>query len=54
MIKRPDGKTIAVIAALLFFTVSAAVGLGIVIHGIHVLNGGDRNMERTVETTRAT
>lgn len=39
--KRPDGKTIAVIVALLFVALSAAVSLGVVIHGIHSLDRKD-------------
>lgn len=46
--KRPDGKTIVVIAALLFVVICAAVSLGIVIHGIRTL-GND-----SAETTRST
>ena len=54
MIKPPDGKTIAVLAALLFFAVSAAVSMGVVFHGIHILNGGETRPKPTTPTVRTT
>lgn len=45
--KRPDGKTIAVIIALLFVAICAAVSVGVVIHGIHSLSD-----EKTVSVSR--
>lgn len=51
--KRPDGKTIAVIVALLFVVISAMVSMGVVLHGVRSL-GSDRAesvSSRTAETT---
>ena len=50
--KRPDGKTIAVIAALLFVVLSAAISVGVVLHGIHSLDGEETTKaSRTVTVT---
>ena len=54
MVKRPDGKTIAVLAALLFFAVSAAVSMGVVFHGILILNGEEARPKPTTTTVRTT
>ena len=53
--KRPDGKTIAVIIALLFVALSAAVSVGVVIHGIHSLSDETpASVSREVEAARET
>lgn len=52
--KRPDGKTIAVIIALLFVAISAAISVGVVIHGIHGLNDEKPvSVSREVEAAKA-
>ena len=52
--KRPDGKTIAVIIALLFVLLSGAISVGVVLHGIHSLSDENTvSVSREIEEARA-